>query len=188
MTANFFDQFYAKSDGQTTLQMHTQHVITAGLNLLNSLSFTSEERKYWAEKLNRCAVLHDLGKIHGDFQKRLNGDKGVSIRHEIISLWFCENFLSLPNDELFAIATHHKGIEPHGIESGHLDNYILTTDMRSHYETAKHLLTRETLVEWLILMGLNVDIIDKELQKEISQDKRILFLDKLCLKIVSIMM
>ncbi len=92
---NFFDQFYAKSDGETTLQMHTEHVITAGQNLLKNLSFTIDEKAYWADKLHRCSVLHDLGKIHRDFQKRLQGDKRVSIRHEVISLWFCENFLNL---------------------------------------------------------------------------------------------
>ena len=91
MHNNFFDTFYAKSDGITTLQMHTEHVITAGINLLSNLPFTLEEKAYWAEKLFRCAVLHDLGKIHAEFQKRLNGDTNTSIRHEIISLWFCEN-------------------------------------------------------------------------------------------------
>ena len=65
MPANIsFDQFYAKSDCVTTLQMHTEHVITAGKNLLNNLSFTTEEKEYWTSKLYRCAILHDLGKIH----------------------------------------------------------------------------------------------------------------------------
>lgn len=172
METNFFDQFYAKSDGITTLQMHTEHVITAGKNLLNSLPFSKEEREYWADKIYRCAVLHDLGKIHASFQKRLEGDKGVFIRHEIISLWFCENFLNLPEDELFAIATHHKGIEPHLDGRNRLNRDVLTSDMSFLYENAKHLLTKETLQRWLVLMKLNVHVNNKELQTEISKDRR----------------
>lgn len=175
MGTNFFDQFYAKSDGVTTLQMHTQHVITAGENLLNNLSFTKEERAFWSNKLYRCAVLHDLGKIHTAFQKRLTGDRNVSIRHEIISLWFCENFLNLPEDELFAIATHHKGIEPHLDGRNRLSRDILTSDMHYHYENEKDLLTKETLQGWLALMNLNVEIKNVKLQSEISKDRRKLF-------------
>ncbi len=147
METNFFNQYYAKSDGVTTLQMHTEHVITAGKNLLNSLPFTNEERTYWSDKLYRCAVLHDLGKIHIEFQKRLRGEKCEPIRHEIISLWFCENFLNLSEDELFAIATHHKGIEPHLDQRGCLNRDILTSDMRFHYENEKHLLTKKNLTK-----------------------------------------
>jgi CRISPR-associated endonuclease/helicase Cas3 len=175
METNFFDQFYAKSDGITTLQMHTKHVIIAGETLLNNLSFTNEEKAYWSNKLYRCAVLHDLGKIHVAFQKRLKGDRSVSIRHEIISLWFCENFLNLPEDELFAIATHHKGIEPHLDGRNRLSRDILTSDMRFHYENEKNLLTKETLQGWLALMNLNAEIKNVELQSEISKDRRKLF-------------
>jgi CRISPR-associated endonuclease/helicase Cas3 len=172
METNFFDQFYAKSDGVTTLQMHTEHVITAGNNLLNNLPFTIEERAFWAIKLYRCAVLHDLGKIHIAFQKRLKGDKNVSIRHEIISLWFCENFLILPEDELFAIATHHKGIVPHLDERGCLNKDVLTFDMRYLYKEEQQLLTKETLQAWLTLMKLDLDINNQPLQTEISKNRR----------------
>ncbi len=172
MQTNFFDQFYAKSDGVTTLEMHTQHVIIAGKNLLKNLSFTIEEQVFWADKLYRCAVLHDLGKIHSAFQRKLNGDKSISIRHEIISLWFCENFLNLKNDELFAIATHHKGIEPHRDSPGRLDGCILTSDMRYHYETEKYLLTKKVLQDWLALMNLNIELKDQEIHLEITKEKR----------------
>ena len=175
MKTNFFDKFYAKSDGVTTLQMHTEHVIKAAENLLNNLSFTKDEREYWKIKLYRCAVLHDLGKIHSAFQKRLNGDKGVSIRHEIISLWFCENFLNLTEDELFAIATHHKGIEPHLDGRNRLSRDVLTSDMIFHYENEKALLTKDTLKGWLLLWNLNVEIKDTEIQSEISKRSRKLF-------------
>jgi CRISPR-associated endonuclease/helicase Cas3 len=169
---NLFDKFYAKSDGTTTLQMHTEHVITAGKNLLETLSFTVAEKSYWADKLCRCAVLHDIGKIHGDFQKRLQGDKNVSIRHEIVSLWFCENFLNLSEDELFAIATHHKGIETHLDARGRLNRDTLTSEMGYLYEKEKDLLTQETLLEWLALMKINLEVNIHELQTDISKDRR----------------
>ena len=129
MESNFFDQFFAKSDGLTTLEMHTNHVIIAGNNLLQNLPLSFEEREHWKTKLFRCAVLHDLGKIHSAFQKRLVGQEGPSIRHEIISLWFCENFLDLKDDELFAIATHHKGIIHQGDDKGRLEGVVLTSNM-----------------------------------------------------------
>ena len=91
MDDRFFDQFLAKSDG-TTLAEHTQHVITAGDNLIESLPFSPIEKVSWREKLFQCAILHDIGKIHPYFQQRLKGDRNVSIRHEIVSLWFCEKF------------------------------------------------------------------------------------------------
>lgn len=169
---NFFDHFYAKSDGITTLQMHTEHVITAGRNLLINLPFDNDERAYWSKKLFRCAVLHDIGKIHIDFQKRLLGEKGEPIRHEIISLWFCENFLELPEDEKFAIATHHKGIYSKFSTRGRLNNDILTHHIKSHYEKEKALLNKEVLIQWITLMQLDVEIRSKEIETEISKKFR----------------
>lgn len=166
--SNFFDQFFAKSDGETTLEMHTHHVITAGENLLNRLPFNDSERKYWAEKLYRCAVLHDLGKIHSAFQKRLAGEKHDDIRHEIISLWFCENFLNLPYDELFAIATHHKGVI-RADATKRLTMDSLKAYMEAHLSSDKALLCRETLEKWLETMQLKLTVVDKTIQSQISK-------------------
>ncbi len=177
MDKHFFNQFFAKSDGITTLEMHTTHVITAGVNLLNSLSFSPEEREYWSVKLYRCAVLHDLGKIHSEFQRRLNGAKDVSIRHEILSLWFCENFLDLKEDELFAIATHHKGIIKTS-EFKRLNVEILRGEMEGHYENAKDLLCFEILEGWLKLMDLELPTFKNEVENQIS-NKRIKILNQL---------
>ncbi len=166
---NFFDKFLAKSD-TTTLQQHTYHVITAGNNLIESLPFDIEEKKYWGEKLHRCAVLHDLGKIHSAFQRRLHGAKDVSIRHEIISLWFCENFLELPEDELFAIATHHKGvIRSDAFKRLEMDS--LKAHMQAHYESEKKLLGKDTFSQWINLMNLKIEILDKELEAQISNER-----------------
>lgn len=170
MESKFFDQFLAKSDGVTTLEMHTNHVITAGNNLLQNLPLSFEEKEYWKTKLFRCAVLHDLGKIHSAFQKRLSGQEAPAIRHEIISLWFCENFLDLKDDELFAIATHHKGIIHQGDDKGRLEGVVLTSNMEFHLESDSELLTKETLIAWLDLMKLKTEFKSKEKQVQISKD------------------
>jgi CRISPR-associated endonuclease/helicase Cas3 len=111
MTGANLNDFLAKSDG-TTLLNHTKYVCHAAVNLLNSLPLPTEEKERLLPKLLRCAVLHDIGKAHRDFQKKLNGEEKnkVSIRHELISTWLSENFTDIEVDELFAIATHHKGV------------------------------------------------------------------------------
>lgn len=168
----FFNRFYAKSDGETTLQMHTNHVVTAATNLVKRLSFTDEERSFWLAKITRCAILHDLGKIHQEFQKRLNGDKDAyPIRHEIISLWFCINFLDLPTDELFAIATHHKGIIDR-YSKGRLEINVLTKYLEHLYELQKDLLTKDTLEKWLNLNGIKIPFKNSEITKNISKEFR----------------
>jgi len=167
--SQFFDKYWAKSDGKTTLEIHTRHVIIAGNNLLDSLPFDAQEKNYWKSKLFRCAVLHDLGKIHSEFQRRLKGEKNTEIRHEIISLWFCENYLELPEDELFAIATHHKGvIRSDGYKRLEMDT--LKAQMQAHFECDESLLNSETLIHWLKLMQLEIDIIFKEIKNEISKE------------------
>ncbi|MGY6545176.1 MAG: CRISPR-associated helicase Cas3', partial [Cyclobacteriaceae bacterium] len=166
---DFFNRFLAKSDGQTTLEMHTRHVIAAGESLLECLPFKPVERGFWREKLFRCAVLHDLGKIHSEFQRRLHGAKDVAIRHEIISLWFCEKFLEIPEDEMFAIATHHKGIIPHLDSSGKLNKGNLTYEIENAINKDPEKLNPETLSHWLALFGLNFKIQDNATSLQISK-------------------
>lgn len=173
MSKHYFDQFFAKSDGVTTLEMHTRHVITAGKNLLLSLSLNDDERGYWEEKLVRCAVLHDLGKIHNEFVSRLNGDKSGGIRHELISLLFCINFLQLQEDELFAIATHHKGIvDTHSDKRGTFSQTQLSDYIKQWYESDSSIFSIQNVQDWLALFGLKTRTVKsfavKELPKELK--------------------
>lgn len=176
MSDVFFDRFYAKSDGITTVELHTHHVITAGNNLLNSLALTEAEKAYWSEKLIRCAVLHDLGKIHIDFQNKLLSIESEPIRHELISLWLIENYLQLPNEELFAIATHHKGIIDRIETKGRLSFDQLSIYMSFLYRKEKDLLCEETVMSWLSLHSLSLPPSNKNnIEEEISIDfKKIL--------------
>ncbi|MFT3949936.1 MAG: CRISPR-associated helicase Cas3' [Agriterribacter sp.] len=175
MNKSYFDQFFAKSDGITTLEMHTRHVLTAGKTLLHSLPLNEEEKAYWEEKLIRCAVLHDLGKIHKEFVKRLNGDKRGNIRHELVSLLFCINYLQLENDELFAIATHHKGIV-----STHLDikgTFFpdqISTYIEKWYESDISIFQRENMQVWLAVFELNIETTEQSSVKELPKSLKML--------------
>lgn len=169
MGNQYFDKFYAKSDGTTTLEMHTRHVLTAGLNLVDSLALNESEKELWKEKIVRCAVLHDLGKIHGDFIKRLNGTKNLDIRHEIVSLIFCINFLDLDADELFAIATHHKGLVEAGIDKkGILSFNHLNKSAKFWIDTDKDIFRKQIVEKWLQIFDLKIDGFNNEYIEEIS--------------------
>ncbi len=103
--------FLAKSNG-LLLHEHTEHVVRGAENLIARLPFSPEERANWLRLIRECAVLHDIGKAHRDFQTNLRAnDNVVAIRHEVVSLWICVAFLEgLSEEHLFAIATHHKGV------------------------------------------------------------------------------
>lgn len=171
MNKNYFDQFFAKSDGITTLEMHTRHVITAGENLLLSLPLTNEERKYWHEKMVRVAVLHDLGKIHKEFVKRLNGQKDGDIRHELVSLLFCINYLQLDDDELFAIATHHKGIvDTHSETKGALSPFQVGDYIAHWYDSDNSVFEERNIQNWMNIFGLKSKIIHQAVVKELPKN------------------
>lgn len=171
MSKQYFDQFFAKSDGITTLEMHTRHVIKAGANLLDSLPLDRVERLVWKEKLVKIAVLHDLGKIHKEFVERLNGIKGGSIRHELISLLFCVNYLHLEDDELFAIATHHKGIvDTHAEKKGTFSPNHTSSSIIQWYESDILIFSRNNIQNWLAIFDLNIETVEQDVVKELPKN------------------
>lgn len=171
MSKSFFDQFWAKSDGITTLEMHTRHVVTAARNLLSSLPLSEEERMYWEGKMVRCAVLHDLGKIHREFVERLKGNKGGTIRHELVSLLLCINYLQLENEELFAIATHHKGVvDTHSDTKGiflfnHISEYV-----EQWYNSDPSIFQSKSVRDWLEIFSLNTEVIEQDAVKKLPRE------------------
>jgi CRISPR-associated endonuclease/helicase Cas3 len=163
-----FDKYKAKSDG-TTLFEHTTHVLTAARTLLNRLPIAESERVFWTEKIARCAVLHDIGKAHKSFQRNLF-KYSCDIRHELISTWMIEQCLDLPQDELLAIATHHRGvIEPNEFKRLKIEQ--ITTDFDEHLQTDKALLVQTVtfLEEWAVLF--NIPLIFKS--KTLDFDKKL---------------
>lgn len=170
MSNQYFDQFFAKSDGITTLELHTRHVITAGKNLLLSLPLNEDERIYWNEKMFRCAVLHDLGKIHKEFVDRLKGLKSGEIRHELVSLLFCINYLQIDDDELFAIATHHKGIvDTHTNSKGTFSPHHISSYLEQWHDSDKSIFDSKVIQEWISIFGLKVEIMKHEEMKKLPK-------------------
>lgn len=149
--------------------MHTRHVITAGENLLRSLPLSKDERKYWEEKLFRVSVLHDLGKIHKEFVNRLNGQKSGDIRHELVSLLFCVNYLQLEDDELFAIATHHKGVVDKG-KKGTFSQTQLSDYIEQWYESDNPIFEEKKIQSWLNLYDLSVVTIQQDAVRELPKN------------------
>ncbi len=101
----------------TTLEDHIYHVsiaakvFAANIGMDENLAF-------------RGAILHDIGKAHHEFQKRLKSNlRSVKVfRHEIASLFFISLF---PEDEHIAliemVVGHHKSIKNDVGEKGLLD-------------------------------------------------------------------
>lgn len=166
MNKQFFDQYYAKSDGETTLEDHTRHVIRAGLNLLESLSLTNQEKEYWRDAFIRCAVFHDLGKIHKEFVKSLNSEDNFPIRHEIISLLLCLNFLELEPKELFAIATHHKGVHDN-LNNKALSIHQIGDYVRQWYDLDSAIFDEEIVLAWKTIFGLTINQVNRPVLKTI---------------------
>ncbi len=151
--------------------MHTRYVLTAAECLLERLPFSEDEKLIWKEKIARCAIFHDLGKVHRDFVANLSGGEFYSIRHEIISFWFCFNFLSLAKDELFAIATHHKGIIDKPGEKGRLSIDALTRHLQVWLERDIDMMSVETVIEWSKLFGREIRYEEVvEIKKQIPKD------------------
>ena len=71
-------------------------VIETGLKLLQSLSLSDDARTFIEKFFCRLLYYMIWGKCIR-FQKRLNGDKYASIRHELVSVWFAETFLEMDN-------------------------------------------------------------------------------------------
>lgn len=133
--------FLAKSNG-LLLHEHTEHVVRGAENLLTRLPLPTDERSAWLSLIRECAVLHDIGKAHRDFQTNLKAnDNVIAIRHEVVSLWICVAFLEgLSQEHLFAIATHHKGVMYDHVENlgGRLSTN-LPRDLAGEEDTEGHI-------------------------------------------------
>lgn len=149
-------QVKAKSDG-VLLVDHTKSVIKIGLALTQSLSLSDMERNLIIGKFIIAASLHDLGKVHPWFQARLNGNRNVDIRHELVSFWFCSLFLNLDDDILFAIVTHHKSIEGSSVDKSFEICDLLQKKFDILYESSLGTMDLSTLENWLKLLPLEVN-------------------------------
>lgn len=112
------EKLFAKSGPEwTSLLDHTEHVVESTLTFAEYLKLNKELAKHGA-------ILHDLGKAHPFFQKRLQGraKRDKIFRHEIASLFFLSLF---PKDEwdvlIEMVAGHHKSVRNDKNRLGLLD-------------------------------------------------------------------
>lgn len=112
---NILEKYLAKSDGET-LYEHTKSILLNAEYFINLygdfLRFYSNEECDLTRIIIYSCLLHDLGKIHKDFQKVLVCDsEKFQYRHEILSLAFVDLFDIGEQEKKYligAIAFHHK--------------------------------------------------------------------------------
>ncbi len=135
-------EILAKSQhyGNLTLLEHTQQVMQAIEKF--ALHFTFE---FDIELARKGAILHDLGKAHPHFQRKIQGINGASLaenhewdfvhRHEISSLAFLPLFAKNEwNTLIDLVIAHHKSIMDDPSDRG-----ILDLDQNDRYWKENHL-------------------------------------------------
>lgn len=112
------EKLYAKSAPEwTSLEDHLEHVALAVKAFANHLRMDMQTAFHGA-------LLHDIGKVHPVFQKRLKGSEtGYRVfRHEIASLFFLSGFPKTEHAALIEMVVgHHKSIKNDSGEKGLLD-------------------------------------------------------------------
>lgn len=123
------DKILAKSKnyGDLTLEEHTAHVVQAIQNFAKNFDFD-----FNLDIAKKGAILHDLGKAHHYFQRRMKNINADSLleareydfihRHELSSLAFLPAFPKTDWDALIdMVVAHHKSVVGDPKERGILD-------------------------------------------------------------------
>jgi CRISPR-associated endonuclease/helicase Cas3 len=148
---------FAKSGPEwTLLEDHLKQVASASMAFARHLKM-DEQIAYHG------AIMHDLGKAHPVFQKRLKMPHSTNkvFRHEIASLFFLSAFPANEHDELIEMVVgHHKSVKKDCGEKGLLD-----LDDSCDYEEF-HLgdweIWSKSGIELLQKLGMIVENISKE--------------------------
>ncbi|REA58461.1 CRISPR-associated helicase/endonuclease Cas3 [Dyadobacter luteus] len=148
---------FAKSDPEwTSLQKHLEHVGMAAKAFARYLEMDTD-LAYMG------AILHDIGKAHPEFQKRLTGKPTSSkvLRHEISSLFFLSAFPEETYPQLIEMVVgHHKSVKDDAGRKGLLDlddgyDYI-------DYHLGKWESWSSDGIELLNILGISTPIISRE--------------------------
>jgi len=112
------ETLFAKSGPEwTTLKDHTLHVSSAAISFASYLGMD-------VNIAHHGAILHDLGKAHPVFQKRLKQKENINkpFRHEIASLLFLSAFPFIEHQALIEMVVgHHKSVKKDPSDKGLLD-------------------------------------------------------------------
>lgn len=115
----------SRNYGNLSLFNHTQHVAMATSKFAESFIHPFDEKLAW-----KAAILHDLGKAHPHFQRKMQVVNATSVRdemnfihrHELSSLAFLPLF---PKEEwnalIDSVVAHHKSIKDDVKQRGILD-------------------------------------------------------------------
>lgn len=122
MLSNHLNSILAKSEkyGCVSLINHLEHVACLSIKIATNLGIDIEVAK-------AGAILHDIGKVHPDFQKKLNNipikvNHNIPIRHEIASILFLSAFpKNIWNQLIDMVIAHHKSISEDPTQNGILD-------------------------------------------------------------------
>jgi CRISPR-associated endonuclease/helicase Cas3 len=114
------NELLAKSDG-TSLTTHLEQVAAVAEKL-------AAHHQLDKAVVRAGAILHDIGKVHPEFQKRLSSPRtadyhGIALRHEIASLLFLPLFPKIDWDNLIEmVVAHHRSTAlPNNEGNGILD-------------------------------------------------------------------
>jgi len=160
-----FSSILAKSKPQVNLYKHTMDVVNIALQLQDVLPKLPEfgNMPNFFEMLFLAAYMHDWGKVHHHFQKKLNNEDNSwnNQRHEQFSAVFVDT-LDLPNSDLqllnYAILAHHKSFEKLSTyvfddnEKQYLDPeiYDFTTNIRNNIFRGQALVYLKALQHMLV--------------------------------------
>jgi len=168
----------AKSDPQIDLKTHINDCI----NILKSLEICIPKLKIFDleffQTLKLAIVIHDLGKIHPEFQKYIRGNDNIwkFQRHEIYSSLFISSFSQIEYKTKlilhFTVLCHHKDLtflQKHLYRNNTTDeiNLLLDSNLKSSYINFPNDIEKKIASKILIDFGYELSQLNSESPKDV---------------------